>query len=336
MSAIFNTINGVSTIWTGLVWAVVWQWTVLVVVVAVLAWCLRRSSPAVRYWLWQILAIKLLLMPFWTVAVPFPWLNVGAFSPQTPLQAHGSQPVRLDQESPPIPALPTTTTEIIPSTEPRHQPGWLQQLNWQTGLFAIWLAVIVWQTVRLVQQRIRLARLLRAGTAADEAVRNLLEQTRELLQLRRAPRVVMTAENCSPFVCGIRSPVLVLPAELTRSLHEAELRPVLLHELAHIKRRDLLWGWIPELARVIYFFHPVVHGMNSRIRLERELACDQLALLTSGTAVGDYAETLVKVVTHAAEPAALKTAAATSAGLDGREALPGDAAKGGPGEGETE
>jgi beta-lactamase regulating signal transducer with metallopeptidase domain len=107
-----------------------------------------------------------------------------------------------------------------------------------------------------------------------------------------------------------------MPAGLAPSLSPTELRHVLLHELAHLRRRDLVWGWISELARVVYFFHPVVHWIAYRARLERELACDQLAMSHSGHDAQEYASTLVRVVSHASEPTVFKTAAG-SAGFDG-------------------
>ena len=68
------TLNSLATDWSALMVAVLWQSTILAGIVAVLAWLLRRSSPAVRYWLWQIVAIKILLAPLWTQVVPLPWL----------------------------------------------------------------------------------------------------------------------------------------------------------------------------------------------------------------------------------------------------------------------
>jgi beta-lactamase regulating signal transducer with metallopeptidase domain len=166
-------------------------------------------------------------------------------------------------------------------------------------------------------QRIRLARLLRRTTAADSSVTSVVNETADELRLRRKPAAVFTDVDCSPFVCGLRRPVLVLPRALAASLGAAQLRQVLLHELAHVKRRDLVWSWLPEIARIIYFFHPVVHWISYRIRLERELACDQLAMSASGTSAADYAETLVQVVTHSSQPGVLKAAAAASVGLAG-------------------
>ena len=90
------------------------------------------------------------------------------------------------------------------------------------------------------------------------------------------------------------------------SLDRAERRQVILHELAHVKRHDLVWGWPVEIARIVYFFHPLVYWVAYQLRLERELACDQLAMARSGHPPADYAQTLVQVVSHASEPAAVR------------------------------
>ena len=61
------TLNEWAERWLGAMAAILWQSVVLVALAALIAWFLRRSSPVVRYWLWQIVAIKLLLMPFWSL-----------------------------------------------------------------------------------------------------------------------------------------------------------------------------------------------------------------------------------------------------------------------------
>ncbi len=127
--------------------------------------------------------------------------------------------------------------------------------------------------------------------------------------------------DCPLFVCRLWRTRLVLPSRLLASLGAAERRQVILHELAHVKRHDLLWGWPIEIARIAYFFHPFVYWAAYQLRLERELACDQLAMARSGHTAADYAQTLVQVVSHASQPPAVQVAA-ISAGLTGSESPP--------------
>ncbi len=197
-------------------------------------------------------------------------------------------------------------------------------MRWQACLLAAWGAVVLAQFARLAVQWRRLARLLHESTLAGEDVCAQVVQVASKLRLARVPTVRLTTADCSPFVCRALRPTLVLPRDLLPTLAPVELAQVLAHELAHVKRRDLAWGWTVELARVFYFFHPVAHWVGYRVRLERELACDQLAMAASGRGPAAYAETLVRVVSAISQPSIFRVSAA--AGFDGGEPIaPGDA-----------
>jgi len=336
MLTILQTLNDWADRWSTAVGSILWQSTLLIVLAAVVAWCLRRSSPVVRYWLWQIVAIKLLLMPFWTSYVPLPtWA--------------GSRPVAQSETSQPMPGPvedsgrlairpPSGLTERPNGdTTPYVRSLWepFAIVTWQSWLLLIWFAVVVWQLVRLLNQRFRLARVLQGtvpifasakmglsplsqqqSTADNEDLAGLVAELAGQLGLRRVPPVVSVAADCPVFVCGLWQPRLVLPSRLMASLDRPARRQVVLHELAHIKRRDLAWGWPVEIARIVYFFHPLVYWVAYQVRLERELACDQLAMARSGHPPADYAQTLVQVVTHASEPE-IKPRPAVAAALTG-------------------
>jgi hypothetical protein len=309
--------------------AVLWQSALLVVLAALLGWCLRRSSPVVRYWLWQIVAIKILLMPFWSLAVPLPaWAHISwalgtppgpSVSPQPPeIQPPGEladDPSRLLRPHQ-FPLPQREGTEPIPRS-PSLGDVWAA-ISWEAWLMAAWLAVIVWQVLRLLRQRLWLARLLRKAVAADGELAQLVAELASSIGLRHPPAVLCVGGDCPLFVCGLWRPRLVLPSPLMSSLGPAERRQVILHELAHVKRRDLVWGWTAEIARMIYFFNPLVWWAGYRLKLERELACDQLAMAHSGHPPADYAQTLVQVVSHASQPAGVQ-AAAISAELTGSD-----------------
>ena len=331
MNDSIQTLNAWSDGWSGLVWAILWQSTLLVAVVALVAVMLRRAAPAVRYWLWQIVAIKLLLMPFWTMAVPLPSLLPHATGASEPAASEPalSPALSLASRVPPTTGEPLTPiSRAAPAfgvtLQPAASPSALSQISWQSWLLVAWVTVVVFQIARVAWQCHRLAVLLGDAHAADK---ELVTQTGEVslrLGLPRAPRVVLTNADVSPFVCGVFRPTLVLPASLPASLEPAQLEQVLLHELAHLRRRDLVWGWTVEAARVFYFFHPLVHWVGYRLRLERELACDQVAMSASGHDPSVYAETLLRVVSHTSEPAALKTAAAISSGVNDHKQSPTD------------
>jgi beta-lactamase regulating signal transducer with metallopeptidase domain len=309
MPAIIDSLNRISTVWAGLMVAVLWQSTVVILVVTVVALFMRRASPRVRYWLWQIVTIKLLVMPFWVMAVPWPF----AHWPFAPSQLR--PPADTDLPLPPL-APPRIDTPLqphatnLPSPSGRGAGGegfaslsWWSLMSWQAWLFLAWAVVVVWRVASIAWQRYELSRLMRLTTAAGD---DLVERVRELSQklgLRQAPRVLLVEHSGLLFVCGLWNSKLVLPRTLPGSLFAAEMDQVVLHELAHLRRGDLYWGWTIELARTIYFFQPLVYWVGYCLNLERELACDQVAMSVSGHAAGDYAQTLVRVASHASTPA---------------------------------
>ena len=78
----------------------------------------------------------------------------------------------------------------------------------------------------------------------------------------RQPGVLLVDHPGLLFVCGLWGPRLVLPRSLPGSLSAADMDQVILHELAHLRRGDLYWGWTIELARILYFFHPLVYWVG--------------------------------------------------------------------------
>lgn len=286
--------------------AVAWQWALVVLVVAIPAqWFLRKQGPALRYWVWQIVLLKLFLMPLWTYAIPVAWLpappRLPAEDPVSPIlipEMSPRRPIEIVEpgDAPPPATLSAETAPPQPSAPPSPR------LSASAWLLVGWGAVVALQIARLVAQRARLARLLREALPAGASLAREVAGAAASVGLTSPPRVLTTERNVSPFVCGLFEPRLVLPGELANSLSPDQLRQVLVHELAHLKRHDLAWGWVPELAKRLWWFHPVVHWVAYRLRLERELACDQLAMAHSGNNAADYAATLVQVVTHASQP----------------------------------
>ncbi len=90
------------------------------------------------------------------------------------------------------------------------------------------------------------------------------------------PQVRESRELSSPVVVGAATPVLLVPAGFARITQE-ELRAVVCHELAHIKRHDYAVNLACQIAALPLIWHPVMHHIQQRIRLTREMVCDALA-----------------------------------------------------------
>jgi beta-lactamase regulating signal transducer with metallopeptidase domain len=68
----------------------------------------------------------------------------------------------------------------------------------------------------------------------------------------------VAADGGSPWLEGIHAPAIIFPRSLLAACSRRELRLMLAHELAHLKRRDLQWGWLATAAHALFFFHPLV------------------------------------------------------------------------------
>ncbi|MDQ6872875.1 MAG: HEAT repeat domain-containing protein, partial [Gemmatimonadota bacterium] len=124
---------------------------------------------------------------------------------------------------------------------------------------------------------------------------NPLWEVSDRLSLDQPPRLLRSDDAKMPFACGLFTPTIVLPAECD-SWSLDRRRAVLLHELAHVRRHDLVGHTLGRLACAVYWFHPLVWTAAKRLRSESERACDDLAL-ACGARAADYAEHLLDIVT---------------------------------------
>ena len=152
--------------------------------------------------------------------------------------------------------------------------------------------------------------LRHAKTLDDPRWGDSLAALSATIGLGQSPCLVTIEGGASPFVCGVIRPTLVLPRPLIATLSAEQWRVVILHELAHLKRGDLIWAWIPELARIVLWFHPVSHWVARRAQLERELACDGLAMTLAEVSASGYAQTIVDVLSLSVPAAGIHPMAA--------------------------
>ena len=143
-------------------------------------------------------------------------------------------------------------------------------------LVILWAAGAAWGAVSLLAGRRRLHRLCREP-AGPEELRAVAASLARVAGVRRPPAVVESALVPTPLVAGWRAPVLVMPRGLAQRLGGAELRAVLLHELAHVRRRDYLVNLLQRIVEVALWFHPAVRLVSRELRIEREYCCDDEA-----------------------------------------------------------
>ena len=151
--------------------------------------------------------------------------------------------------------------------------------SWALYIFAVWAVVASFALLRLgfglwQLRRLRLSAVVVDVRGLDPLLRKPIEefQASRPVELRTSERVQM------PTAIGFFRPTIILPAWVLRELPVEQVHALLLHELAHLQRRDDWTNLIQKLLRAVLFFHPAVWWIDSRLALEREMACDDMVL----------------------------------------------------------
>jgi beta-lactamase regulating signal transducer with metallopeptidase domain/thiol-disulfide isomerase/thioredoxin/protocatechuate 3,4-dioxygenase beta subunit len=140
----------------------------------------------------------------------------------------------------------------------------------------------------------RIRRLCRAsGAPVAERLQRLADDVGRLLGVRQLPRVIVSVRAVTPCAVGFRRPVVVLPERLIEAVSRDEMRDVLMHEMAHIRRRDHIIVLLQELARALYWPIPTIHGLIHELGQAREELCDNHVLRCRDAI--SYGETLLHV-----------------------------------------
>lgn len=132
------------------------------------------------------------------------------------------------------------------------------------------------------------------------AIQELVDELARSFKMRPPTALTWNQGRTGPFTGGIRRPYIVLTAGLLSTLEPDELRVLLAHELAHVRRRDALWKWLLLFLRHLSFLNPAVHWPYRWLNLEMERSCDKAASAITRKP-GALARALLKVESFTAK-----------------------------------
>lgn len=148
---------------------------------------------------------------------------------------------------------------------------------------AAWLTGVLIMTARLWLGWRHLVRLRSgADTSAALSLRPVVEQLCRGIGIARSVQVALSRQVRSPVVIGWLKPLILLPPAVINRLPRDQIEMVLAHEVAHIRRHDHLVNLFQTVVETVLFYHPVVAWVSRRIRVERENACDDLVVQSTG------------------------------------------------------
>jgi beta-lactamase regulating signal transducer with metallopeptidase domain len=287
-----------------------------------------RFNPAVKHALWLVVLVKLVMPP----VVEWPWAlpDLGqSFPSEVPalvetLEVSESPPemeeplaaILSGEDQPLFTALAFSEVMSEEPSSPPNQvailPGW--QPAWLVSLtLYLWLGGMVGMGLL---QLIRITRFRRLVARPQPAPRWLAKQVAKLaakLQVKRLQTLVVPG-ILSPCVWSLGRPKLLWPTFLLDRLSPDCRRSVIVHELAHLRRRDHWVGWLQMLAECVWWWNPLFWYVRRQLRRHAELACDAWVVATLPDDRRAYAEALIEVTQLVSETAAPTPALGMSSG----------------------
>ncbi|MFC1781910.1 M56 family metallopeptidase, partial [Planctomycetota bacterium] len=303
MNTVIEIVNHFAELWAGQMWAIIWQSLALSGLVLIVSLVFRRISANVKFWLWMLVPLRLLVMPLITISLPL-LPAITHVQVETP-QAYPAMTESIAAESLPSAQsfesrdeaydyTPISSSQAVEASPVNEVAAMRIRPNLWACLMAAWLAGVAFWTGRLFWGWRKIRRI--AGNAArvgEEPVMTIAEKAAAMVGLKNAPKILVTKNNISPFLFGVFQPVLIVPREFLSNVSQDWLLAVFAHEFAHLRRKDTLVGWLLAICEAIYFFHPVFHFVKKRILFERERACDDWVIATADSHKSVYANALI-------------------------------------------
>ncbi len=280
-----------------------WQVVVVIAVVALLSWLLRKRSATLRYALWMVVLLRLVVPTDFAFPTGWGWWLRPA--QQTTVLASNvdhAEEVQVSGQ-----AGRTGNSSHVES-EPAAVHSETSSLSWSVLLMLGWLGIVIARLGMLLTAALQIrVWVARARLIADEQLHRLLDDSCRRVGIRRTVRLRNSEACTTPLVVGNWRPVILLPSSVIESLGPDEMKSVLIHELNHVRRWDGVVNVFQAILGTLYFFHPLVWWANRQISRIREEACDELTVASLDRR-RPYGEAIVKVAEilgYAAPPLAL-------------------------------
>ncbi len=260
----------------------------------------RRTSAAIRHLMWTLAIVGVLTLPILSLTLP-QWTVVTRPAPADAVNVaseleRSGEPGGAALSTQPFATRAESSSRVGRSVDgPGSEPGAAMNAaaSWR-AIIVIYVTGVIVMLVRLATERWNVRRFARQATdVRDRAWTSLLRESAAYLRLRRPVRLLRSCNQIMPMAFGTRRPAILIPA--TADLWpDDRRRAVLLHELAHVARFDCLTQMLAFAACAMYWFHPAAWWAARRLRIERELACDD-RVIAAGSPGRDYAGHLLEI-----------------------------------------
>jgi uncharacterized protein (TIGR03435 family) len=252
-----------------------WQDAIVAFALWIVLRASRRRSPNFRY---LVGGIALAAMVLWPV--------LGSVSVRVPVSSQTTSAL----------ASPNSAPAVVPEIV---RSGWTlvvraqatSAVPFQQWVLPFWIAGVMLFSLRAIGSSAHARRVAKRGAPADSGLTAIVTTIATRVGVTRRVRVLTSALSQGPATIGALRPLILIPPAALTGLTPQQLEAIIAHELAHIRRHDYLLNLIQVLVETLLFYHPAIWWASNRIRIERELCCDDVAVRCCGDRL-EYAQAL--------------------------------------------
>lgn len=246
-----------------------WQGLLLAVIAGAVIMASRKSGPVIRYHILSLIFFLFITASCTTFIIQYQKASSGDYSSNTQFREDNSVAATIGGYPKNVNAASNAFSEIFTNYFNEHA----------SFVVIIWLIIITAQCIRLVANASYVQRIKHYKTHAPAQYwgeRMLFLANK--LGIKKTIRLLQSEIVKSPVVTGFFKPVILFPFGIMSQLPANQVEAVLLHELAHIVRKDYFVNMLQHVAEIFFFFNPGLLWVSSLIRDERENCCDDMAI----------------------------------------------------------
>jgi len=309
--------------WVRLVVTHAWQVTALIVLIAIVVRLFARNRPHLAFVLWLLVLVKCVTPPVWSSpSGVFSWLQPTRTAAPAESQ---KQPENLKDGRQRSVARATVSARFVRSPtlartsrqlmrRPRDleseslvaidSGGISSRAGHIRSIERIVVALLVtWLSGATLIVAVAAFRYLgfwwhlnRHGCVEEPRLTDLVRDLSHHLKVKRSVRLLVSTGRVGPAVIGVLRPTVLLPAVLVEGKSNEALKPLLAHELIHVRRGDLWYGMLQVIAQALWWCHPLVWWAGRRTSREAERCCDEEVIAELGCSPARYARSLLGVL----------------------------------------
>lgn len=268
--------------------------SILVVLILMIKTILRdRLNVKFHYFIWFILIIKLI--------IPYgPQSNLSIFNLFNSVieknsiynNYAGKKEVISDS------IQPINDQKIVNMNNDKNIISFNIKINYRNILAYIWLLGVIFFLIQTLYG-IRKLQVIKSNLVENKFSNfdSILDKTLKIMNIKKKVSLIYTNEIDSPCLYGMIRPVIFMPINVAENISEDEFEYTIIHELCHLKRKDILINWITIILNIVYWFNPMIRYGFYKMKQDCEISCDAYVLkyLASDKNI-DYGDTIIKIL----------------------------------------